>query len=104
MFQLAPHTGLVETLGLTPKKSIPVKNLLSLKYFYGWFMWPKYTWLDMRDAFCCQFSVFRDFAKIKKTVSTSLGLPYLALVKRSCFWLEDDRWPLLMLMRCGRPT
>ena len=40
-------------------------------------MWPKYMWLDMRDAFCCRFSVFRDFAKIKKTISTSLGLPYL---------------------------
>ena len=40
-------------------------------------MWPKYMWLDMRDAFCCRFSVFRDFAKIKKTISTSPGLPYL---------------------------
>ena len=39
-------------------------------------MWTKYTWLDKRDAFCCRFSVFRDFAKTKKTFSTSPGLPY----------------------------
>ena len=25
-------------------------------------MLPNYMWLDMRDAFCCGFSVFRDFA------------------------------------------
>ena len=77
MFQLAPHTGLVETLVFTPKKSIPVKKLLLLQYFYGWFMWPKYMWLDMCDAFCCRFSVFRDFAKIKKTDATSPGFPYV---------------------------
>ena len=71
MVQLTPHTGLVETLGLTPKKSIHVTNLLLLQYLYGWFMWSKYMWLDMRDA-------FRDFAKIKKTVSTNPGLPYRA--------------------------
>ena len=76
MFQLAPHTGLVETLGLTPKKSIPVENLLLLQYFYEWFMWPKYMWLDMCDA-CCRFSVLLDFSKIKKTVSTSPDLPYI---------------------------
>ena len=37
-------------------------------------MWHKYMWLDMCDAFRCRFSVFRDFAKIKKTVSISPGL------------------------------
>ena len=78
MFQLTPHTGLIETLGLTPIKSIPVKNLLLLQYLYGWFTWPKYMWLDVRDAVCCRFSVFRDFVKIKKTVSTSLGLPSIS--------------------------
>ena len=41
-------------------------------------MWSKYMWLDMRDAFCCRLSQFRDFAKIKKTVSTNPGLPYRA--------------------------
>ena len=39
-------------------------------------MWPKYMWVYMRDAFCCRLSLFRVFAKIKKTVSTSLGLAY----------------------------
>ena len=40
-------------------------------------MWPKYMWLDMRDAFFSRFSLFRDFAKIKKTVSTPLLLASL---------------------------
>ena len=40
-------------------------------------MWPKYTWLDMRGAFCYRFSVVRAFAKIRKTVSISPGLPYI---------------------------
>ena len=39
-------------------------------------MCPKYTWFDMPDAFFCRLSLFRVFAKIKKTVSTSPGLPY----------------------------
>ena len=47
-------------------------------------MWPKYMGLDMRDAFCCRLNVFRDFAKIKKTVSTSPGLPYMFRYAR-CF-------------------
>ena len=40
-------------------------------------MCAKYMWLDMPDAFCCRLSLFRVFAKIKKTVSTSPGLPYI---------------------------
>ena len=68
--------GLVETVGLPPKKSIYVENLLLIQYFYDWFMCPKYMWLDMPNAFCCRLSLFRVFAKIKKTVSTSPGLPY----------------------------
>ena len=39
-------------------------------------MCPKYMWLDMPDEFCCRLSLFRVFAQIKKTVSTSPGLPY----------------------------
>ena len=70
--------GLVETVGLPPKKSIYVENLLLIQYFYDWFMCPKYMWLDMPNAFCCRLSLFRVFAKIKKTVSTSPGLPYSA--------------------------
>ena len=72
MFQLAPHTGLVETVGLPPHKSIYVENLLLIKYLYDWFMCPKDMWLDMPDAFCCRLSLIRVFAKIKKTVSTNL--------------------------------
>ena len=68
--------GLVETVGLPPKKLIYVENLLLIQYFYDWFMCPKYMWLDMPNAFCCRLSLFRVFAKIKKTVSTSPGLPY----------------------------
>ena len=30
-------------------------------------------WLVMRATFCCRFSLFRDFAKIGKTVSTGPG-------------------------------
>ena len=33
----------------------------------------------MPDAFCCRLSLFRVFAKIKKTVSTSPGLPYFGV-------------------------
>ena len=55
MFQLAPHTGLVETVGQPPKKSIYFEKLLLIQYFYYWFMCPKYMWLDMPDAFCCRF-------------------------------------------------
>ena len=69
--------GLVETVGLPPKKSIYVENLLLIQYFYDWFMCPKYMWLDMPNAFCCRLSLFCVFAKIKKTVSTSPGLPYI---------------------------
>ena len=64
MFQLAPHTGLVETVGQPPTKSIYVENLLLIQYFYDWFMCPKYMWLDMLDASCCRLSLFRVFAKI----------------------------------------
>ena len=67
MFQLAPNTGLVETVGLPPKSRYYVENLLLIQYFYDWFMCPKYMWLDMPDAFCCRLSLFRVFAKIKKT-------------------------------------
>ena len=35
MFQVAPHTGLVETLGLTLTKSIPVKKLTIITIFFG---------------------------------------------------------------------
>ena len=80
MYQLAPHTGLVETVGLPQKKSIYVENLLLIQYFYDWFMCPKYMWLDMPDAFWCRFCLFRVFAKIKKTVSTNPGLPYVYLL------------------------
>ena len=31
-------------------------------------MWPIYMWLDVRDAFCCRFSVFRDFSKRVKNL------------------------------------
>ena len=41
-------------------------------------MWPKYMCLDTRDTFCCRLSIFRVFGKVKKTVSTSPGLPYVA--------------------------
>ena len=68
--------GLVETVGLPPKKSIYVENLLLIQYFYDWLMCPKYMWLDMPNACCCRLSLFRVFAKKKKTVSTSPGLPY----------------------------
>ena len=77
MFQLTPHTGLVETVGLPKKKSIYVENLLLIQYVYDWVMCPKYMWIDMPDAFGCRLSIFRVFAKIKKTVSTSPGLPYV---------------------------
>ena len=103
MFQLAPRTGLVETVGLPPKNASGisnhmylghinqsykycinnkfstyyVENLLFIQYLYDWFMCPKYMWLDMPDAFCCRLSLFRVFAKIKKTVSTIPGLPYV---------------------------
>ena len=70
MFQLTPVHG-------NSEKSIPVKNLHLLQYFYGWFMLSKYVWLDMHDAFCRRFSLFRYFAKLKKIVSTSPGLPYV---------------------------
>ena len=63
--------GLVETVGLPPKKSIYVDNLLLIQYFYDWFMCPKCMWLDMPNAFCCRLSLFCVFAKIKKTVSTT---------------------------------
>ena len=43
-------------------------------------MCPKYMWLDMPNAFCCRLSLFRVFAKIKKTVSTSPGLPYFVCI------------------------
>ena len=82
MCQLAPHTGLVETLGQPPKKSIYFEKLLLIQYFYDWFMCPKYMWLDMPDALCCRLSLFRVFFKIKKTVSTSPGLPYSAIMSR----------------------
>ena len=36
--------------------------------------------LDMRDALCCRLSLFRVFAKIMKTVSTSPGLPYTSVL------------------------
>ena len=36
----------------------------------------EYMWFDMHDAICCGLSLFRVFDKIKKTVSTSPGLPY----------------------------
>ena len=55
-------------------------------------MWPKYMWLDMHDAFCCRLSVFRDFSKIKKAVSTSPGLPYIITAVANCFSaLEGSR-------------
>ena len=63
MFQLAPHTGLVETLGLTPKSRYLLKTVgptILLQYFYVWFMWPKYMWLDnryMRNEFCCGVAI-----------------------------------------------
>ena len=64
MFQLAPHKGLVETVGQPPKKFIYIENLLLIQYFFDWFLCPKYMWLDMPDAFCCWLSLFRVFAKI----------------------------------------
>ena len=97
MFQLAPHTGLVETVRLPPKKSIYFENLLLIQYLYDWFMCPKYMWLDMPDAFCCSLSLFRVFAKIKKTVSTSPGLSYPLIIQRRLQWfghvhrMEDGR-------------
>ena len=53
MFQLVPHTGGGASWNTwtNPKKSIPVKNVLLLSYLFACFMWPKYMWLDMRDAF-----------------------------------------------------
>ena len=84
MFQLAPHTGLVETVGIPKKKSIYVEKLLLIQYLYDWFMCPKYMWLDMPHAFRCRLSLFRVFAKIKKTVSTSPG-PILCLIQRFAY-------------------
>ena len=91
MFQLTPvhvstnpHTGLVETVGIPPKKSIYVENLLLIQYLYDWFMCPKYMWLDMPHAFRCRLSLFRVFAKIKKTVSTSPG-PILCRIQRFAY-------------------
>ena len=42
-------------------------------------------WLDMRDAFCCRFSVFRDFAKIKKPFQLAPVSPMLFVLLRLCF-------------------
>ena len=61
-------------------------------------MWPKYMRLDMRDAFCCRLSIFRVFAKIKKTVSTSPGLPYILYAcVRACACVYVDLGPTLCL-------
>ena len=50
-------------------------------------MCPKYTWFDMPEPFCCRLSLFRVFAKTKKTVSASPGLPY-HFCRRTINW-----WP-----------
>ena len=71
MLQLTQHTGQVETLGLTPKRLY----LLKTDHCNNNIVWmvcvAKYMLVDMRDTFCCRFSLFREFSKIKITVSTS---------------------------------
>ena len=70
-----------------------VENLLLIQYCYDWFMCPKYMWLYMPDAFCCRLSLFRVFTKIKKTVSTSPGLPYCLLWLSRTYPDRENQYP-----------